>query len=94
MADKSKSDIVREVAKTTGVAQRDVRNVIDGTLNEIERCLVEGQSVSFMDFGTFKLNKRKAYEGRNPHTGESMTIPPRDLPVFKSSQTLKARVKH
>lgn len=48
--------------------------MLNTTLNEIERALQDGKSVTLHGFGTFELKKRDARTGRNPRTGETLTI--------------------
>ena len=47
---------------------------------------------SFRGFGAFTVREYKAYEGRNPKTGEKITVPPKKLPFWKTGQELKQRV--
>jgi DNA-binding protein HU-beta len=52
-----------------------------------------GRSVTVPGFGTFDTSRRKAREGRNPRTGESIQIAARTVPTFKAGKGLKERVR-
>jgi len=88
----NKGDLVNEVAnvvKTKKAAQAAVECVI----SSITKALENGDSVSLIGFGTFKMADRKARQGRNPQTGEEMHIAASKVPKFTAGKALKDAVK-
>jgi DNA-binding protein HU-beta len=55
--------------------------------------LKKGQKVTLVGFGTFSITKRKSRKGRNPRTGEVITIPAAKIPKFSAGKSLKDAVK-
>lgn len=67
---------------------------ITSTLFEVIKATVEnGDAVRFIDFGTFGSAERKKRTGRNPQTGEEITIPAHGVPTFKPAKSFKDAVK-
>lgn len=76
----NKAELVEAVAKKTGGSKKDAEATIDATLEAITESLAGGDKVALKGFGTFQVVERAAREGRNPQTGESMTIPAKKVP--------------
>ena len=76
------------VATTTTSAQ----NAVDSILSLITKSLKKKEKVLLVGFGTFQVSRRKATEGRNPQTGETIKIPAATVPRFKASTALKDAV--
>ena len=89
----TKSDFVDQVASTSGLSKKDAGTAVDAVLNTIESALKGGDEVSFTGFGKFHVAQRGAREGRNPRTGESMTIAASKVPRFTAGSGLKKAVK-
>ena len=70
----TKSEFVDKVASTSGLSKKDAGNAVDAVLSTIESALRRGEDVNFTGFGKFHVAERGAREGRNPRTGETMTI--------------------
>ena len=87
-----KVELVETVATATGLTKADTTRVIDATLDAIKDALVKGDKVPLVGFGTFSTSKRAAREGRNPRTGETVTIPARIAVTFKAGSALKDAV--
>jgi DNA-binding protein HU-beta len=87
-----KSDLVKAVAKSVDMPESQVSNVINATFEEVESSLASGDEVTITGFGTFRISERAAREGRNPQSGEKMTIPARKSPSFKPGSQLKRAV--
>ncbi|WP_440862601.1 HU family DNA-binding protein [Symbiopectobacterium purcellii] len=67
--------------------------VIDAITDAVTQALVAGNDVSLVGFGTFEVKNRAEITGRNPKTGEAMTIPASRVPAFRAGKTLKEAVK-
>ena len=89
----TKSDFVDQVASTSGLSKKDAGTAVDAVLSTIEGALKGGDEVSFTGFGKFHVAERGAREGRNPRTGESMTIAASRVPRFTAGSGLKKAVK-
>ena len=91
----TKADLVEQVAEAIGpgVTKKDCALIVDGFLNAVKQALAEGEHIEIRGFGTFKVRRRKARSARNPRTGEAVEVPARQVPVFKPSKNLKAKVQ-
>ncbi len=89
----SKSEFVDKVAAESGLSKRDAASAVDAVLRTIESELKSGGEVSFTGFGKFHVAERGAREGRNPRTGETMTIAASRVPRFTAGSGLKKAVK-
>ena len=89
----TKSDFVDQVASASGLSKKDAGAAVDAVLGTIEKTLKGGDEVSFTGFGKFHVAQRGAREGRNPRTGESMTIAASKVPRFTAGSGLKKAVK-
>ena len=65
---------------------------MDGLLKAIETALKAGDSVALIGFGTFEVKERAERAGRNPQTGEAITIAASKTPTFKAGKNLKDAV--
>ncbi len=87
-----KSDLVDAIADRAGLTKKDADKALQATLETIEDALCEEDKVSLMGFGTFEVRYREERPGRNPSTGEHMTIPASYAPAFRASKSLKDKV--
>ena len=86
----NKQELVKSAtSKIEGATQKDVAIVLDSILESIKEELVSGGKVQLMGFGSFETVERAARTGRNPKTGEDMTIPASKAPKFKAGKALK-----
>lgn len=87
-----KSEMIEALAKETGLTKADVEKVYNGTFDLFKKELAKGEKVSVAGFGTFKISKRAARTGRNPQTGETISIKASKSVSFKAGTELKATV--
>ena len=87
-----KVELVEAVATATGLTKADSTRAIDATFAAITKALAKGDKVPLVGFGTFGVSKRAAREGRNPRTGEKVTIASRKAITFKAGSALKDAV--
>ncbi|AWK87186.1 HU family DNA-binding protein [Azospirillum thermophilum] len=85
----NKNDLVTHVADASGLSKADATKAVDAVFEGISDSLKKGDEVRLVGFGTFAVAERAASEGRNPRTGEKITIPASKLPKFKPGKTLK-----
>ena len=88
----NKEELVKEVAKKAKVSQKAAADVIAATLETVTKSVAKGQKVTLVGFGTFEVSEREAREGRNPLTGEKITIAASKNPKFKAGKALKDMV--
>jgi DNA-binding protein HU-beta len=89
----NKSDLIGVVAEKTGMTKKDIEKVVNAVFDGIAESLTKGDKVQIIGFGTFDVRDRKEREGRNPATGETITIPAAKVPVFKAGKALRESVK-
>ena len=89
----NKTGLVNEVASEVGLTKRVVGRVINATIKVIAGTLSEGDKVTLVDFGTFRVRKRKARKGRNPQTGEELQISAKRVPKFGPGKKLREKIK-
>ncbi|HEY5728139.1 MAG TPA: HU family DNA-binding protein [Acidimicrobiia bacterium] len=89
----NKGDLVDAVAAATGESKSTVGSVVDATLDAITGALKGGDKVTFTGFGTFERRYSAARTGRNPQTGEAVSIAAGHRPAFKAGKGLKDAVK-
>lgn len=88
-----KTDFIKAVSEKTGVSQKQVREVLDASLDTIRDALQRGEKVTLTGFGTFEVRQRQAREGVNPQTRQKIKISATKTPGFSASSTLKEAVK-
>ena len=84
---------VHESVADQGLSKAKVEAVFNAIVNEICSVVAQGDKVQIIGFGTFESRKREERQGRNPQTGESITIPERTVPVFRPGATFKEIVR-
>jgi DNA-binding protein HU-beta len=89
----NKAQLINEVAKRSGITKKDAKAAVDAVFSAIKDALAKGQRVRLIGFGTFEVRKRNQRRGKNPKTGQTITIPARKVPAFKASSELKRVVK-
>ena len=88
----NKTDLINTVAGETGLSKVDTEKAIKATIDAISTELTAGGSITLVGFGTFSVMERKARMGKNPRTGESIKIPAKRVPKFKSGKSLTEMV--
>ncbi len=92
----NKSDLAQQVAQQVdGLSQADAAAAVDAIFGGdgiIASALADSDAVTIAGFGKFEARKRAARDGRNPATGESVTIAAKTVPAFKAARALRDRV--
>lgn len=88
----NKNDLTSAVAEAGGLSKTDAASAVESVFDTITKALSSGDEVRLVGFGTFSVAKRKASTGRNPRTGEPMTIKASTQPKFKAGKGLKDAV--
>ena len=85
----NKTDLVEVVALKTELSKKDSEKAVKAVFEAIEEALAAGDKVQLIGFGTYSVKTRAAREGRNPKTGEKMTIAASKTPAFTAGKALK-----
>ena len=88
----NKNELTSAVAEASGLSKNDASSAVEAVFDSIQKALSGGDEVRLVGFGTFSVAKRKASTGRNPRTGEPMTIKASNQPKFKAGKGLKDAV--
>ncbi len=88
----NKTDLIEKVAKEAELTKKVAEATVNAVFEAIADALENGEEVQVFGFGKFSVNARAAREGRNPATGEKITIAASKAPAFSASKTLKDRV--
>lgn len=89
----TKAELIDKISASAGLSKADAGKALDSTLNAIKVSLKKGQKVTLVGFGTFSVVKRKSRKGRNPRTGDVITIPASKTPKFTAGKALKNAVR-
>ncbi len=85
----TKADIINRIYDRVGFAKKEATDVVEATFEIIKSHLEKGDKVKISGFGNFIIHGKQPRKGRNPQTGEEITIVGRKVLTFKPSQTLK-----
>ena len=88
----NKSELIENLATKTGYNPKLTDKMVRIFFDRIKAALSAGDKVEIRGFGSFTLKKYKGYIGRNPKTGETVEVKPKQLPVFRTSKDLRSRV--
>lgn len=88
----TKKELIEKVAADAEITKKAAEIALNSVLEGIETSLVEEGKISFVGFGTFEVRERAAREGRNPKTGETITIAASKNVGFKAGKGLKERI--
>lgn len=88
----NKAELIESVAGSANLSKADAARAVDAIIDNITKALKKGQQVSVVGFGTFSVKHRAARSGRNPRTGESISIAASNVPGFKAGKALKDAV--
>jgi DNA-binding protein HU-beta len=89
----NKAQLVEKVAELTRTTKQQSEQILDATLEVIQKAVSKGDEVKLVGFGSFSRGIRKARSGRNPKTGASVQIPGSRVPRFKPGKEFKDQVK-
>ncbi len=85
----NKTELVAAVAEQAGISKKDAEAAVKAFTDVVAEAMKAGDKVQLVGFGTFEVSERAAREGRNPRTGETMTIEASKTPKFKAGKALK-----
>lgn len=88
----TKNRLTRLLAEKLGIIQKEAVQYVETFIALIKETLEAGEEVKISRFGLFEIKNKHARRGRNPQTGEAITIEPRKIISFKPSQVLKQAI--
>jgi integration host factor subunit alpha len=88
----TKADLIELIYERIGFSKKEAAEAVETVLESIKASLEQGEVVKIVGFGNFVVRRKMARKGRNPKTGEEVTITPRQVVTFKPSQVLKNTV--
>jgi integration host factor subunit beta len=88
----TKSDLIEVVANKLHLPKGKAELIVNCIFDSMEESLKKGERIEIRGFGSFEIRHYKAYEGRNPRTGDPVGVQPKRLPFFKVGKELKERV--
>ena len=89
----TKSDLVERVSEQLDIPKVKAESAINGVLDAIETALCDGDKVTLVGFGTFSTYERPSRNGRNPKTGEQISIDAKKVVKFKAGTRLLNEMK-
>ena len=87
----NKGELVELMATKADTTQKAATALLNALIDSITQAVADGEKVTLIGFGTFDSRERKAREGRNPKTGETIQIPSAVVPVFSPGKSLRRR---
>lgn len=88
-----KSELIERIArKQSHLAYKDVELAVKSMLEQMSNSLSSGNRIEIRGFGSFSLHYRPPRAGRNPKTGDSVSLPGKHVPHFKPGKELRERV--
>jgi len=88
----TKADISEKIHTSTGLSKKDSAAMMEAVFAIMKESLEAGESIKISGFGVFELKQKNARRGRNPQTGEAITIEARKVLTFKPSNLLRDAV--
>ncbi len=88
-----RSELIQKISEENPhLFQRDVERIVNTVFEEVIDAMARGDRVELRGFGAFSVKRRDARQGRNPRTGESVSVDEKHVPFFKTGKLLRERV--
>ncbi len=88
----TKSELIERISQDAGLTKGRAETVVNTMFESMVEALGQDDGIEIRGFGSFTVRRYKAYEGRNPRTGELVHVAPKRLPFFKVGKELRERV--
>jgi len=88
----TKAELVERIAAKINLTKKDTERVVNIVFGSIIQSLAQGDKVELRGFGSFRVRSRDSRDGRNPRTGDTVSIPPKKVPFFKAGKELREMV--
>ena len=90
----NKTELVAAIAEKAELSKKDAEKALKAFTETVAETLQNGDKIQLVGFGTFEVSERAAREGRNPQSGEPMTIAASKAPKFKAGKALKDMINN
>ncbi len=88
----NKTELIDAVSEKSGLTKADSERAYQAIVETVKEQMAGGETITLIGFGTFLTRERKERSGRNPRTGDEITIPASKIPAFKAGKALKDAV--
>ncbi len=88
----TRKELAISITEKLGISQRNAAELVDTVFATLKNTLVDGKSIKLVQFGSLNIRDKSPRRGRNPKTGESMTISKRQMVTFRPSRQLRERL--
>lgn len=88
----TRKELAASINEQLGISQRNASDLVDRVFSVMKETLISGESIKLVQFGTLTVRDKAPRRGRNPRTGESMTITKRKMVSFRPSKGLRERL--
>jgi len=88
----NRSELIEQLAIKKDISNKRAEEIINHVFNSMTEAMVKGDRIEIRGLGSFVVKEYESYTGRNPKTGESITVRPKKLPFFKVGKELKEMV--
>jgi len=88
----TRKELTETLANQLGLSQSNCSTIVDSFLDNMKESMLSGESIKLVHFGTFTVRDKSPRKGRNPRTGEAITIKKRQAVSFRPSKKLREQV--
>ncbi len=88
----NKSEMITALAEKQNLSSQTAASIVNAILDSMSEALAAGDHIELRGFGSFSVKKYGSYTGRNPKTGERISVKPKRLPIFKVGKDLREAV--
>ena len=88
----NKTELIAAVANEAEITKKDAEKAVKAVFSVISDSLTKGDKVQIIGFGTFEVRQRKAREGRNPRTGQTVKVPAKYVPYFRAGKEIREQL--
>lgn len=88
----NKSQLIEKISEKANITKKKAETVVNTVFDSMVKALLENDRIEIRGFGSFVNKQYKSYQGRNPRTGETISVTPKRLPFFKVGKELKELV--
>lgn len=88
----TKAELIEEVSRVSDLTKKHSEIIVDTVFKSVINALHRGEKIELRGFGSFRIRQRESRKGRNPKTGEKVSIPEKRIPFFKVGKELRELV--
>ena len=90
----NKAELISAIAAESGLSKADSKKALEAFVSCVSQSLKDGDKVSLIGFGTFSVKRRDARVGRNPRTGEQVTVEEKAAPFFRMGKEMREKLNN